>query len=164
MVILRNYDSTMVKSRKYDTTMVKSRQHDGENTILYRTIIIVLSCFHHRSIALSSSCYRIYTIVVSLFRVIIIVLSSIAFQSNTFKGDGPNGIPYSCDTSSYHIWNRISLCVDTDFFFPVVLYFTRVRRLYLSQKKSVVYNNSRYPTGKHEIKDIILPSTFSMNV
>ena len=39
----------------------------------------------------------------------------------------------SCDTSLYHIWNRISLCVDTNFF-SVVLYFTRARRLYLSQK------------------------------
>ena len=56
MVILRYYDSTMVKSRKYDTTMVKLRQHDGENTMLYRTIIIVLSY------------YRVFTIVVSHYR------------------------------------------------------------------------------------------------
>ena len=59
----------------------------------------------------------------------------------------------SCDTSSYHIWNRISLCVDTDFF-PVVLYFTRVRRLYLSQKNHwyiITLFISFFPVGYHEI-------------
>ena len=45
----------------------------------------------------------------------------------------------SCNTSSYHtsIWDSILLCVDTDCF-SVALYFTRERRLYLSQK------NQRY--------------------
>ena len=49
----------------------------------------------------------------------------------------------SCDTSSYHIWNHISLCVDTDFF-SVVLYFTHVKCLYLSQKNHwyIINNNT----------------------
>ena len=84
MVILQNYDRTMVKSRKYDTTMVKSRQYDGENTILYRTIIIVLSY------------YRVFTIVVSHYR-----HRAIAFSPSQFR--------YFALSSSYYRESRFKL-------------------------------------------------------
>ena len=44
---------------------------------------------------------------------------------------------HSWNTSSYHIWNHISLCEETNSF-SVLLYFSSVKRLYLSQK------NQRY--------------------
>ena len=78
IVKMQYYDITMVKTRQYDTKIVKSRQYYSENIILYRIIVIVLSRFHHRSFVI---------------RVIIIALTSIAFQTNTFKGDGPHCVP-----------------------------------------------------------------------
>ena len=61
---------------------MKPRQYDSTMTIVRYSIVF------------SSSYCRDFTIVVSLFRIIVIVPSSIVFQINTFKGDGPNGIPY----------------------------------------------------------------------
>ena len=49
----------------------------------------------------------------------------------------------SCDTSSYHIWNRISLCVDTDFFFCRVVLHSR-ETLVFEPEKSQVYNKCIY--------------------
>ena len=76
--------------------MVKSRQYDGKNEILYPTIVIVLLYCRVITIVVlrhRHSYYRVFTIVFTLFRDIVIVLSSISFQNNTFIGDGPNGIP-----------------------------------------------------------------------
>ena len=59
-MIARQYDTTLTKTRSHDITKVITRQYDGENTIVYRIIImvlsyyrefvIVLSRFHHRNI------------------------------------------------------------------------------------------------------------------
>ena len=52
----------------------------------------------------------------------------------------------SCDTSSYHIWNRISLCVDTDFFFRRVVFHPR-ETLVFEPEKSLVYNKRKFVTA-----------------
>ena len=49
------------------------------------------------NIALSSSYYRIFTTLVSLFPVFTIVLLSFTFHINTFKCDGSKVIPYFPD-------------------------------------------------------------------
>ena len=91
MMITRQYDDDNATVRYYDITMVKTRQYDGENSIVYGIIIIVLPYYRVFTIVLSR--FHRCNIVVSYCRVIVIVLSIIAFQNNTFIGDGPNGIP-----------------------------------------------------------------------
>ena len=64
-VITRQYDDDNATARFYDVTMVKARQYDGKNMIVYRIIIIVLSYYsvfvivlsryHHRTVAFSLS-------------------------------------------------------------------------------------------------------------
>ena len=49
----------------------------------------------------------------------------------------------SCDTSSYHIWSRISVCVDTDFF-PSFVFHPR-ETLVFEPEKSLVYNKKDIP-------------------
>ena len=49
-------------------------------------------------------------------------------------------VVHSWNTSSYHIWNHISLCVETNSF-SILLYFSSVKRLYLSQKNHMYIIN-----------------------
>ena len=73
----------MVKSRKYDSTMVKLQQYDGENTILYRTIIIVLSYYRVFTILVSHYRYRAIAFSPSYFRYFVLSLSY--YRASCFK-------------------------------------------------------------------------------
>ena len=78
-MITPQYDTTITKTRYHDSTMMITRQYDGENTIVYRIIIIVLSyCrviiivlsrYHHRTVAFSLSYCRNFAFSSSYYRV-----------------------------------------------------------------------------------------------
>jgi len=69
MMIVREYDDDNARVREYDGDSARIREYDGDNAIESRTIIIVPSHYHHRTLALSLSYSRTLALSSSYSRV-----------------------------------------------------------------------------------------------